>query len=384
MKKKSDFGSVTFALCSLIIIIPWQVLAAGDMVKRVIDKTKYVDQYFEVDQNGNFKVHIYLGDKKIATTDNQELYFNVDDHLNSPTIVTDQSGEVVETNDYDDYGNIVHSQSAIDNSYKFTGKELDAATGLQYFGQRYYDSNVSHFTSIDPLLISDPYTLLSDPQKLNSYSHVYNNPIKYTDPTGESGELTIYSNLGYGDSSDRFFGGHSWITYTPDSTNITTSYGTWGNHPNNQNNGLLKNMEFAQGLTTGDFSRTTHIDDEREEKLYSTIEEYGNRGETAWKIMAPCSAFAQDAWSAGTGEYLNANTSVVNRPGTLSESIFKANGNNRHGVLQVEQESSFLSKLYNSIKHVPNFIKRVQGNIYRGSGNILNPIAQRIYNLISE
>lgn len=367
-------------LCSLIMIIPWQSEAAGGMVRQVVDKTKYVDEYFEIDQDGDFKLHIYLGNQKIATTDNEDLYFPISDHLNSHTIVTDQSGEVVESNDYGDFGNIIHSNSTIDNDYKYTGKELDTGTGLQYFGQRYYDSNISQFISIDPLLVNLPYDLLADPQKLNSYSYVYNNPIKYIDPTGESGQLTIYSNVSNRDSSDYVAGGHSWITYTPDSTNITTSYGTWGYNPNGGEWGLLIDIESNDSANTADTSRTSHIDDKREEKLYSTIEKYSNRGKSAWKFMAPCSAFAQDAWDAGTGEYLNANSFIVNAPRTLAQSIYKANSNNRHGVLQTEKDSSFLSKLSNSIKRIPNFVQRVQGNVYRGTGKALNPIAERIYN----
>ncbi|MBU0982226.1 MAG: hypothetical protein KKA42_00020, partial [candidate division Zixibacteria bacterium] len=147
----------------------------------MVDKTKYVDQYFEVDQNGQFRLHVYLGNQKISTIDDENSYFPVDDHLGSQTIITDQQGEIVETNDYDDYGNVIHSQSSINNSYKFTGKELDTETDLQYFGQRYYDSNISQFVSIDPLLINAPYKFLADPQQLNSYSYGRNNPVVLVD-----------------------------------------------------------------------------------------------------------------------------------------------------------------------------------------------------------
>ncbi len=37
--------------------------------------------------------------------------------------------------------------------YKFTGKERDTETGLNYFGARYYGSNVGRFTSPDPLYL---------------------------------------------------------------------------------------------------------------------------------------------------------------------------------------------------------------------------------------
>jgi RHS repeat-associated protein len=65
---------------------------------------------------------------------------------------------------------------------RFTGKERDAETGLDYFGARYYRANVGRFTTIDPV-----YTWqenLEDPQRWNRYAYVRNNPLKYVDPDG--------------------------------------------------------------------------------------------------------------------------------------------------------------------------------------------------------
>ncbi|MBW3519871.1 type IV secretion protein Rhs, partial [Flavobacterium sp. NKUCC04_CG] len=36
------------------------------------------------------------------------------------------------------------------NGYKFNAKELDAATGMYYYGARYYDPSTSIFLSVDP------------------------------------------------------------------------------------------------------------------------------------------------------------------------------------------------------------------------------------------
>jgi RHS repeat-associated protein len=52
---------------------------------------------------------------------------------------------------------------------QFTGKERDAETGLDYFGARYYGSNMGRFTSAYPLYIEAKR--LSDPQKLNLYAY---------------------------------------------------------------------------------------------------------------------------------------------------------------------------------------------------------------------
>jgi RHS repeat-associated protein len=62
-----------------------------------------------------------------------------------------------------------------------TGKERDTESGLDYFGARYYGSNMGRFMSPDPWLGSMD---IANPQSLNRYSYAQNNPLKYTDPTG--------------------------------------------------------------------------------------------------------------------------------------------------------------------------------------------------------
>jgi RHS repeat-associated protein len=61
-----------------------------------------------------------------------------------------------------------------------TGKERDE-TGLDYFGARYYSGAHGRFTSPDPLLNSGRPWI---PQSWNRYAYTFNNPLRYTDPTG--------------------------------------------------------------------------------------------------------------------------------------------------------------------------------------------------------
>jgi RHS repeat-associated protein len=65
------------------------------------------------------------------------------------------------------------------NERTFTGHINDAETGLIYMGARYYDAALGRFISADTIIAS-----LANPQSLNRYSYVYNNPINGTDPTG--------------------------------------------------------------------------------------------------------------------------------------------------------------------------------------------------------
>lgn len=65
----------------------------------------------------------------------------------------------------------------------FTGKERDSETGLDFFGARYMSSAQGRFTSIDPVTITTHR--LQNPQELNLYAYVANNPLRFIDPTGE-------------------------------------------------------------------------------------------------------------------------------------------------------------------------------------------------------
>jgi RHS repeat-associated protein len=67
-----------------------------------------------------------------------------------------------------------------------TGKERDAESGNDYFSARYYASSMGRFLSPDwsAKVVPVPYAKLDDPQSLNLYTYVRNNPLSRTDPTG--------------------------------------------------------------------------------------------------------------------------------------------------------------------------------------------------------
>jgi len=93
----------------------------------------------------------------------------------------------VEETKYYPYGVI---QEGGNERYLYTGKEMDKGTGLYYYEARYYNPNVGRFIQAD-LLISNPF----NPQSLNRYSYVLNNPLVYIDPSGHAA-LAPYK-LGY-------------------------------------------------------------------------------------------------------------------------------------------------------------------------------------------
>lgn len=124
--------------------------------------------------------YITAADMKIAQIKGADVvsYYHKD-HLNSSTVMTNASGGELERTNYAPYGTARAFTGTLTTNYRYTGKELDAETGLYYYGARYYDPMIGRFISADSI-VSDYY----DPQDLNRYAYARNNPMKYVDPDG--------------------------------------------------------------------------------------------------------------------------------------------------------------------------------------------------------
>jgi len=125
--------------------------------------------------------HYYANGRRIATRDSEGLKFYHLDHLGSTSRVTNQGGAQVRVIRYDPWG---YSQAVWGSGtalvkYTYTGKELDAGTGLMYYGARYYDPALGMFLSPDTV-VPEP----GNPQSLNRYAYVLNNPLIHVDPDG--------------------------------------------------------------------------------------------------------------------------------------------------------------------------------------------------------
>jgi RHS repeat-associated protein len=98
--------------------------------------------------------------------------------------------------EYHPYGEQQIYTDTLGQEYRFTGKEHDPETNNDYFGARYYSSTMGRFLTPDwsatPAAI--PYASLGNPQTLNLYSYVENNPITGTDPDGHYSCNGVVSN----------------------------------------------------------------------------------------------------------------------------------------------------------------------------------------------
>ncbi len=132
------------------------------------------------------ETYIKANGKLLARIDDSgNVFYYHPDHLGSTTLVTNESGDVVEEIFYLPFGGtLIGSDEA--QRFLFTGKEKDKGTEFYYYGARYYDDEFRHFLQPDSV-IQDIY----NPQDLNRYAYVRNNPYKYKDPSGNYLESAI-------------------------------------------------------------------------------------------------------------------------------------------------------------------------------------------------
>lgn len=117
-----------------------------------------------------------------STVQGQGITYLLNDVTGSPVAATDEAGAVVWKESYRPYGERLQNQTASSSNRQFFhGKPYDSATGLQYFGARYYDPVVGRFMGTDPAGYTE-----GDWHSFNRYAFSNNNPYHYTDPDGNS------------------------------------------------------------------------------------------------------------------------------------------------------------------------------------------------------
>ncbi len=118
------------------------------------------------------------------------LHFYLMDHLGSTDLVTDATGAVIEHTEHVPYGAIARHDGPADLPHKFTGQRQDGVNGLVLFPARPYDPELGRFLQPDPF-VQDP----SDPQTLNRYSYVRNNPVNFVDPSGNFSLMKLIAGI---------------------------------------------------------------------------------------------------------------------------------------------------------------------------------------------
>lgn len=151
-------------------------------------RTLYVSNIEIVTENGITTYKRYIGGVLVqnvvgGTATNRYLF---QDHLGSVTVVTDGNGVVQEGGGFNAFGerrfldNTGVTQTALSSTTRgFTGHEMVDGLDVVHMNGRIYDPTLGRFLQPDPVVQET-----DNPQNWNAYTYVFNNPYKYTDPSG--------------------------------------------------------------------------------------------------------------------------------------------------------------------------------------------------------
>ena len=176
---------------------------AGERVKKVTPtgETRYLYDdgatLLEYDGSGQTLRRYNYGYDLLSLTDvtpgtgaRSDLFY-LYDGLGSTSDLTNQSGGIQVSYQYDAWGNLRQTIGSSDNVKQYTGHELDAETGLLYFGARYYDPTTGNF------IAQDSYTGQSNnPPSLNRYAYAFGNPLRYVSDRADSAQEWSERNQG--------------------------------------------------------------------------------------------------------------------------------------------------------------------------------------------
>ncbi|MHB8484496.1 MAG: RHS repeat-associated core domain-containing protein [Candidatus Acidiferrales bacterium] len=144
----------------------------------------------ESDTSGNItNEYVFFGGKRVAmrVVSSGTIYYYEGDMLGSARTMV-QAGQTAPCFDADflPYGQEVDFTSTCGSNYRFEGKERDLETGDDNFGARYYRSTLGRWLSADWSSIPAPvpYANLTNPQTLNLYAMVSDNPETFADLDG--------------------------------------------------------------------------------------------------------------------------------------------------------------------------------------------------------
>ncbi|GGK11723.1 hypothetical protein GCM10011394_21210 [Luteimonas terricola] len=134
--------------------------------------------------------YVYMGSSLVAFRERPlsgttaTVKYQHTDALGSPVAVTNAAKVLIESSEYEPYGQVVNKP--LFDGPGYTGHVQDAATGLTYMQQRYYDPQLGVFLSVDPVTAHDA----KDWRLFHRYAYAFNNPYGFTDPDGRraSGE----------------------------------------------------------------------------------------------------------------------------------------------------------------------------------------------------
>lgn len=151
--------------------------------QNIVRTTLYGDGYERITENGTTRHFYYLeGGILCVKQDGQpdQFYYVNTDHQGSVLSIVDANGSSVFEADYDAWGKQTVTLNTIGFHRGYTGHEMLPEFGLINMNGRLYNPDLGRFLSPDNYVQAPDFS-----QNFNRYTYCLNNPLKYTDPSGE-------------------------------------------------------------------------------------------------------------------------------------------------------------------------------------------------------
>ncbi len=160
----------------------------------------YVTLYTQLWTSAGLGTNVALFDDGFITLSQPNYY--VEDLLGTSRVITTNTGVVCYDADFYPFGGERPYTNACPQNYKFEGKERDTETGNDDFGARYYSNRFARWLSADwsstPAPV--PYANLTNPQTLNLYSMVADDPESFADLDGHQPSSQMCT-MGFGSAA---------------------------------------------------------------------------------------------------------------------------------------------------------------------------------------
>ncbi|AOY76017.1 RHS repeat-associated core domain-containing protein [Clostridium formicaceticum] len=133
----------------------------------------------EANSSSSVTAQVVWGHKPLARIINNQYYYYIYNGHGDVVQVINQNGVVVNSYEYDEWGNIIQKQEQINNPIRYAGEYYDDESGLYYLRARYYDPFIGRF------ITKDSYEgQLTNPMSMNQYVYCLNNPLIFIDKSG--------------------------------------------------------------------------------------------------------------------------------------------------------------------------------------------------------
>jgi RHS repeat-associated protein len=154
----------------------------GSMVTNYVwdEASRYGDVIAETDGQNTPEAHYVLGGAELLAQQRGDiLSYYLHDGQGSVRTLTNTSGDVTDHYRYSAFGELAEQLGTTTNSYRYTGQQFDAVTGLYSLRARFYNPIDGRFLSRDGAPVD-----VMNPVELNRYVYTRNSPIDFGDPTG--------------------------------------------------------------------------------------------------------------------------------------------------------------------------------------------------------